>query len=591
MLSRMRTTSAQRSTLVLCLALAAIGAVRAVASLLAAPQAGEPITVRFLAVAADGKPVPTIKSDQVSVRVDGKPRNVKSLQFVSLEAAAAAPAGPAAKPFETPLPPPYGANLSEPSRLIQLVIDEESIRPGSDRLLKDALDQFVGSLPAKDRVGIVTLPHGTVKIDPTANHASVRETITKIAGRAPASRSATDEQCHTRDVLDELRNLGTIMSATDEQQTLVFFTLALTASGRTSGSTGSASCDLNTTDFQRTGSAIAGSRPTVYVVLPETITNTDGIQNLTGVLNGQMLNLQAGSADSALTRIVRETAGYYVATFDSDPNDRNGASHRLELKVAGDGVTVRAPAELTMAKADPKATKPNVKDMVKDTKSYRDLPLRTVAFVSRPKEVKDKVQVNVMVEPADAGGKFASASIGIADASGKMSQYTPGAEELARGTVVTALLMSPGALRVRAAAADASGRAGAADFNINAELTAAGPFKLSSILLGTGTGGTFQPKLQFKDETEITVQFDVYGALADLQKAKAALELTASPDATDPLTVIQFKVGGSSEPDHFVAVGTLPISQLAPGDYIVRATVGVEGQAPGRIVRTLRKVK
>src|SRR6476646_2958223 len=156
----MRTTPAHRSSLVLGLALAALGAAGAAASLVAQTPAGEPITVRFLAVGADGKPVSTIKSDQVSVRVDGKPRNVQSLQFVSLDAAAPAAAGPAAKPFETPLPPPYGTNLSEPSRLIQLVIDEESIRPGSDRLLKDALDQFVASLPAKDRVGIITLPHG-----------------------------------------------------------------------------------------------------------------------------------------------------------------------------------------------------------------------------------------------------------------------------------------------------------------------------------------------------------------------------------------------------------------------------------------------
>jgi len=132
---------------------------------------------------------------------------------------------------------------------------------------------------------------------------------------------------------------------------------------------------------------------------------------------------------------------------------------------------------------------------------------------------------------------------------------------------------------------------GAADYNINADLTTAGPLKLSSIMLGTGSGNSFQPKLQFKDEPEITVQFEIYGALADLQKAKAALELAANPDATDPISVIQFKVGGSSEPDHFTATGTLPISQLAPGDYVVRATMGVEGQPPGRVVRTLRKVK
>ena len=39
-----------------------------------------------------------------------------------------------------------------------------------------------------------------------------------------------------------------------------------------------------------------------------------------------------------------------------------------------------------------------------------------------------------------------------------------------------------------------------------------------------------------------------------------------------------------------VATGVLPISQLAPGDYVVRVTVTPDGRAGGRIIRTLRKI-
>ena len=41
--------------------------------------------------------------------------------------------------------------------------------------------------------------------------------------------------------------------------------------------------------------------------------------------------------------------------------------------------------------------------------------------------------------------------------------------------------------------------------------------------------------------------------------------------------------------DRSIATVALPIGALPPGDYVVRVTVAVPGQAPARIVRTLRK--
>jgi hypothetical protein len=43
--------------------------------------------------------------------------------------------------------------------------------------------------------------------------------------------------------------------------------------------------------------------------------------------------------------------------------------------------------------------------------------------------------------------------------------------------------------------------------------------------------------------------------------------------------------------NRYIATVALPIGALPPGDYVVRATVAAAGQAPGRVVRTLRKLR
>src|SRR5688500_3775492 len=61
---------------------------------------------------ANGQPVADLKPEDVSIRVDGKPREIKNLELVA--AAAAAPAAPAAAKAEPTiaLPPPFQTNVS-----------------------------------------------------------------------------------------------------------------------------------------------------------------------------------------------------------------------------------------------------------------------------------------------------------------------------------------------------------------------------------------------------------------------------------------------------------------------------------------------
>jgi hypothetical protein len=143
-----------------------------------------------------------------------------------------------------------------------------------------------------------------------------------------------------------------------------------------------------------------------------------------------------------------------------------------------------------------------------------------------------------------------------------------------------------GKYRLRVAATDAEGRSGAVDVDLDANLTPAGPLKLGSILVAGPRGQGYAPKLQFTDN-EVAMQVELYGQITGQVTAK--IEIAAT---TDGPPIIESQVGGSgtSEPDKFILNAKVDITKLAPGDYVVRALVQLEGQPEGRVYRTLRKL-
>jgi hypothetical protein len=78
----------------------------------------------------------------------------------------------------------------------------------------------------------------------------------------------------------------------------------------------------------------------------------------------------------------------------------------------------------------------------------------------------------------------------------------------------------------------------------------------------------------------------MYGADAGT-RISSALEIAATMNGP-ALVAVPFAVERTGE-NRYAATGAIPIAALPPGDYIVRALVGIEGQALTRVVRTLRK--
>jgi VWFA-related protein len=542
------------------------------------------IAIDFVATTNDGKPITDLKAEDVTLRVDGRPRTLRSLQLVQHGASGTGAAG-------SPPPMPFGVNdAPDRSRAILLAVEDASINTNSGRVVRDAIVKFLEAVPGTDRVGLVTLPQATLRADLAPGGAKAREVAPQILGRAPASATANENTCRTRDTLEAFRNLLASLAGADTPTTVILFSGGLVGSARSASQTGSGACDLTTEHYLGVGRASGLARAQVYVIqaVESVTTQSDGLESLAGVTGGQVLRL-AVSGESAVDRAARETASYYLATFDPDPKERDGQDHRMELRLARQDVQLRSRSVLTIPKAGPsdrKAGSMNPRDMVKQTTAFRDLPLRVVAYPSRG--TGDNVNIFIMAEPIDPSTKLTAASAAIADKANKATTVSIEEKQLAARPIMTSLAGPPGTYRVRFAATDANGRAGAVDYTVNAELTSAGPLKMSGLVVAALRDKSMAPAMQFKDEATAVGYVEIYGQLTG--QVAARMEVAATEDGP-ALKTIQPGGQKTTEADKFLLIGEIPIGDLKPGDYVVRAFVSIQGQPEGKVVRTLRKVQ
>lgn len=546
------------------------------------PPAGDGIVIDFVVTTSDGKPITDLKAEDVTLRVDGRQRTVRSLQFVESLAGGATAAPPAM---------PFGVNdAPDRSRAVLFAVEDASINTNSGRLVRDTIVKFLESAPGNTRVGLVTLPQPTLRADLGSGSARAREIADKISGRAPASATTNDHTCRTRETLDALRGLLNAFAGADTPTTVLVFSGGLVGPTRATGQAGSGGCDLTTDHFQGVGRASSIGRAQVYVIHSnEGVTaQSEGLESLAGVTGGQVLRLNV-TGEGAIDRAMRETSAYYLATFDPDPKERDGQDHRMEVRLARQDAQLRARTSLTIPKGDARGGKPgstSPRDMVKSTTAFRDLPLRVVAYTSRGSG--DNVNIVIMAEPIDPATKLTAASAAIADAANKATTVSIEEKQLAARPVMTSLAGAPGTYRVRFAATDASGRGGAVDYTVNAELTPAGPLKMSGLVVAALKDKAMAPAMQFKDETTAIGYVEIYGQLTGQVSARMEVAATADGPA---LKTIQPGGQKTSEADKFLLIGEIPIGDLKPGDYVVRAFVGLQGQPEGKVVRTLRKIQ
>ena len=578
---------------------------------LAGPQDTQPpvfrsgvelVAVDFRALTHDGTPVLDLKPEEISLKIDGRLRLLRSLQWIQV-------AGPSV-PASDWVPPPFGSNTaSDAGRGIIIVLNDESLSTGKEAPLRSAVRRFLSALTPRDRVALVTMPYGGLRVDFTNEHDRVAQALATIAGQASRTETGSDAACRTRRTLESLVGLLEGLGEPEGPTTVMFFTTGLSGPRRDAPLTlAPGRCELTVEQFQQVGFAAIAARAQFYVIQPddpalklgpqptENIAGAgflgsdnqyEGIEHLSGVTAARRLHLST-AGDETLTRVVRETAGYYLVAFVPERSERNGQRHRLDIVVSRPGTQIRARPELVIARADARGRHPNTpQNMLREPKVFRELPMRAVGFVSR--DVGGNLKVIALAEAIEPGTELRSASAALFDGNGRLSaQATADATALAATPVVTGLVTKPGAYRLRVAATDASGRAGTADYDLEAELAPAGPLTLSSMMIGLSRSGGFSPRLQFGSEPVAVAYLEIYGQTGGAP-VSMALEIATAPNGPAKLS-IPGAVDETRSNDRRLATAAIPIGGLPPGDYVIRAVVSMQGQPSGRVVRTIRKV-
>ena len=560
-------------------------------------------SVDFVALAADGRSLPDLTAGgSLSEDRRTRARDPRAAPGHARQCRA----GAGSRPRRRRRLRSAAATTGDKGRTLVLVLDDDSLRAGNEARLRQGVKGLLAGLTRRDRVSLVTMPYGGVKVPLTEDHVRVERALSVTSGQAPKSETGSEMACRTRRVLESLAGLLETYSYRDEPMTLLFFSTGMAGPRRDAPVTlAPGMCELNKDKFEQVAVAAARARANVYVIQPDDaavrttqteniagfgFTGSDnpleGLENLAGVTGGERLHL-ATSAD-ALGRVLLQSAAYYVASLEPQTSDRDGRMHRLEVRVTRPGVVVRARPSISFRKDESRSstvTRANAREMLRVADGFNDLSIRATGYVSR-NAADGTIKVTFVAEPTDPLVRFASAAAALVDEDGRIvGQWT--ASDMEAAPMMGAMVVPAGTYRLRVAATDAAGRGGTADERVIAALTPAGPLQLSTLVLGLSRSGVFVPTLEFGSEPVAIASFEIYGGAAGTPLF-SALEVARTLDGPAVAT-LRLALERAAE-GRYLATGAIPLGALPPGDFVVRATVGIEGQPAVQIVRTLRKV-
>jgi hypothetical protein len=561
-------------------------------------KASSAVKIDFRALTDDGQQVTDLKPEEITLKVNGKPRQIQSLGVFHTVAAGAAPGGSA-------LPPPYATNaVGKSGRVIHILIDDDSITPGREAPIREAMRLLTAELAPGDALGLLTT-QGQINFRPSADLARIQRGVESFAGRGSASETESDAQCRTTHVLAAL---GSMLALTGgAPTTIVVFSAGLSPptvktidmtkrQNPTPAQVAAASndvCPVRPEDFENIGQLASSARADLYLyhvtegMANRSSTQDQGFESLAGVTGAEFFRLTA-SPQPAISRMLRETSSYYTATFDPEPAERSGGTYRVDVRTTREKTKLRARPSVEIRKDIARAAA-SPKDMLRTQSAFADLPIRSASHTSRTPG-SDEVKVLALFEALDPATALKEASVGLFDEKNTLKkQWSAQAADLAKRPVMAALAASPGTYRVRVAAVDAAGRAGSTDYELKVEVPRADPLKLSTLVLGTQAAGGFAPRLEFAGEPVAIGLLEIYGVPKG-GNVTVDLDVVSTPEGT-ALATAQTTVGQGATEDMRTAFGGFNIGSLAPGDYLMRAIVNLDGKPVGKVVRTLRKTQ
>ena len=492
----------------------------------------ELVLVDVNVVDRDAKPVPTLTASDFSLEVNGQPRPIASIQFISTTPTNATPSTPreaASSSNET----------ATTGRLLLFVVDEGSIRVGASRSILRTAQTLFDRLAPGDMIGLARIPTGVGSVEFTADRKRIIDALMRVTGtggrNAGMSRvyiseawalenndPGTFQQAIDRECAGET---GTSLEACQNQVESDARGMLLEASARARSTLQAMEALLRNLAQLKTpvnivmisegmfvardrqsmtelGRRAAEARATIHIIRPgqsfydiedrglpppnarffDDSLMSEGLEQVAAQTRGSMMAV-TGDGKIAFDRLGRELSGYYLIGFEPTDVDRTGKERRIKVEVKTRGLTVRARPTFVIRTADTAAMSAltpmqQLGEVLKSPLPVRGLPLRVATYSSV--DAGNKVRVVIAAEVGDPATTPAEWPVGVIvlDKNEKVVLNRGGTSTLApasaRGEsprlLLTSVALDPGEYTLRIAAVDDSGRGGSVHHSINARL-------------------------------------------------------------------------------------------------------------------------
>jgi VWFA-related protein len=324
-----------------------------------------------------------------------------------------------------------------------------------------------------------------------------------------------------------------------------------------------------------------------------------GLETIAGSSGGSLVRIVAG-ADFAFDRVQRETSAAYLLGVEPLEGDRDGKLHRISVKVRIPGAEVRNRREVMLTKAavKPATGREILAAAFRSDQPETALPVRLATFSLAPDDSgAQRVLISADIGADSTGPADIWTAYATTDAAGRAQPGVAQEQRLRpraagpRGALsfTAQTVLPPGRHTLRFAAVDAAGRAGRVDHAFSVGLAKGDGILMSDLLV-------IEPLLGGEDRLDVVTDgivrgdaVDAYIELVPTTQAEGA-DVTfgvAETPEDDPIVSargLMTRVEGAA---HWSATARLGLATLAPGDYVVTATVVAGEREIGRAVRAI----
>lgn len=321
-----------------------------------------------------------------------------------------------------------------------------------------------------------------------------------------------------------------------------------------------------------------------------------GLDRLVGAARGTVFPV-AVNANAVFSRLDVELSGYYLLSFAPLPGDRDGSSHRIEVRTSRTGVRVRARREFAIAADTPRTRQDFLLDALKSPLGLTDFTLNATTYHYQD-TASGRVKVLVAVTLDRTFNKAGDFSLAwyLTDTRGNIVSIQdeqtlslPSAQAEGRPqTFASALLVDPGVYNLTIAAVDDEGRRATVEHGFEARVTSIGQLRLSDVMLAEPPAGgrKVSPAVDGRITTDTLVAYQELYSAAEPQLGMATVTLEVARDETGrALEIAPMRFVGTGTRGLRNAEASVPLALLPDGAYVARTVLSQNGRPIGTVTR------